>query len=177
MKKEREVRILEINESDFTAKIISMGASSVGEFLQRRYIYDVKPVNPNKWVRLRTNGQKVTLTIKEIKDRNALDGTEELEIIVDDFDKTHEILNQLGYIARNYQENLRKIYILNDVEVTIDSWPLIPTYAEIEGKTNKEVLAIVKLLESSGRVTTLDVDSIYKEYGIDVKKIKELKLR
>ena len=137
MEKERELTVLNIELDDFIQTLEELGAEKQGEFLQRRYVYNVKPLNPNKWIRLRTNGTKTTLTIKEIKDKNAIEGTNELEVVVGDFDKTNEILNELGYEARNYQENYRRVYLLGNVEISIDSWPLIPTYAEIEGKTNE----------------------------------------
>ena len=105
MEKERELTVLDIDLDDFIKRLEELGAEKQGEFLQRRYVFDVKPVNPKKWIRLRTNGKKTTLTIKEIKDKNAIEGTEELEIVVDDLDKTKEILNHLGYESRNYQEN------------------------------------------------------------------------
>ncbi len=177
MVKENEVTILEIDETHFINKLLNVGAIKQGEFLQRRYVYDFNPINPNKWIRLRTNGNKTTLTIKEIKDKHAIDGTEELEVTVDDFDNTNIILNQLGYIARNYQENYRKLFLLDNVEISIDSWPLIPTYAEIEGKNNKDVInTLNKIGYSLSDATTLDVESIYREiYGINIKEIKELK--
>ena len=31
------------------------------------------------------------------------------------------------------------MYVLNGVEISIDSWPMIPTYAEIEGKSDEDV--------------------------------------
>lgn len=177
MFKEKEVRILEIDEAHFINKILNIGAIKQGEFFQRRYVYDFNPINPNKWIRLRTNGNKTTLTIKEIKDRYAIDGTEELEVEVDDFDNTNFILNQLGYKARNYQENYRKVFVLDNTEISIDSWPLIPTYVEIEGKNNNDVInTLTKIGYSLTDVTTLDVESIYREiYGINIKEIKELK--
>lgn len=174
--KEIEIKILEINVEDFVGKILKLGASEVGTFFQKRYVYDFNPSDPNKWIRLRTNGEKTTLTIKEIKEKDAIDGVEELEIVVDDFEKMNIILNQLGYKSRNYQENYRKIYLLGDTEISIDSWPLIPTYVEIEGKSKEDVLKVLSLLKGSGKETALDVDSIYREiYGIDIKQIAELK--
>jgi len=177
MEKERELTVLDIEIDDFMKKLESLGAEKKGGFLQRRYVYDVKPFSPNKWIRLRTNGKKTTLTIKEIKDKNAIEGTNELEIEVDDFDKTNELLNELGYKARNYQENYRRIYLLKETEISIDSWPLIPTYAEIEGKTNEAVKEVLSLVNTKNyKTTTFDVESIYREiYGIDILKIKELK--
>ena len=177
MAKEREVTILNIDEKEFVNNLLNNGAVKKDEFLQRRYTYDFDPILPNKWIRLRTNGKKTTLTIKEIKDKSAIDGTMELETIVGDFDVMNDILMELGYSYRNYQENYRKIYLMDDVEISIDSWPLIPTYAEIEGNTTEEVIdALNKLGYTLADATTLDVASIYKEiYGIDVLKIKELK--
>lgn len=74
------------------------------------------------------------------------------------------------------QENRRIQYILNGVEIDIDSWPMIPTYVEIEGKNEEEVLKTLELLElPKDKVTTLDVESVYMHYGIDLKEIKVLK--
>lgn len=177
MAKEREVTILNIKEEDFIKKLLDNGAVFKDEFLQRRYTYDFTPALKNKWIRLRTNGKKTTLTIKEIKDKKAIDGTEELEVLIGDFDIMNKILKELGYVYRNYQENYRKIYMIDEVEVSIDSWPMIPTYAEIEGKSNEAVISVLnKLGYSLDEATTLDVTSIYNEvYGIDLLNIRELK--
>lgn len=175
MKKEYEVTILEVGNS-FENKLKELGAKLVSDSMQRRYVYDVIPFNPNKWIRLRTNGNKTTLTVKELKDKNEIGGTEEIEIIVDSFDNTNSLLENLGYMSRNYQENYRKMYVLNNVEISIDSWPMIPTYFEIEGRCEKDVLDTLKILGYTEKdYTTLDVVSIYKLYDIDIMKIKELK--
>ena len=82
----------------------------------------------------------------------------------------------MGIKSRGYQENKRTQYILNGVEIDIDSWPMIPTYVEIEGKNEEEVMNTLEILElTKDKVTTLDVDSVYKKYGIDLKVIKVLK--
>lgn len=177
MSKEYEVTILEVDDS-FESKLVGLGAKLVSDSMQRRYVYDVKPVNPNKWIRLRTNGKKTTLTVKEVKDKNEIGGTDEIEIVVDSFEGTNKLLESLGYVSRNYQENYRKMYVLNEVEISIDSWPMIPTYAEIEGKCEKDVLDVLELLGyTKGDYTTFDVVSIYKLYNIDIMKIKELRFK
>lgn len=82
----------------------------------------------------------------------------------------------MGIKSRGYQENKRTQYVLNGVEIDIDSWPMIPTYVEIEGKNEEEVMTTLKLLDlPKDKITTLDVDSVYKKYGIDLKDIKILK--
>lgn len=173
---EYECRILEINKEEFILRLEELGAVKKGEYFQRRFVYDFNPKIPNKWIRLRTNGKATTLTIKEIIDKT-IDGTKELEINVSSFDDTNKILNELGYIARNYQENKRITYILDNVEIDIDTWPLIPTYVELEGNNKESVdKSIKKLNISKDNITTFDVTSIYEEiYNIDVLKIKNLK--
>ena len=176
MHTEYEVRILEIDVPSIKKKLEEVGATLEWDRLQRRYVYDFIPKVDNKWIRLRTNGIKTTLTIKNFV-TSEIDGTQELEVIVDDFDNTHKILEELGYEHRAYQENRRIQYKLNDVEIDIDSWPMIPTYLEIEGSSEEEVYKIVELLGfSKSDITTRDVEGIYNDYGHDVMEIKELKL-
>ena len=168
---EYEIRVLEINVEEIKEKLNAVGATLIEDVFQKRYVYDFNPKNPNKWIRLRTNGTKTTLTIKNVES-SKIDGTRELEIIVDDFDTTNEILSELGYKPRGIQENKRIKYDLNGVEIDIDTWPGIPTYLEIEGKSEKEVFDTLKILEISKEdATSLDVQSIYEEiYHIDLEK-------
>ena len=145
--------------------------------MQKRYVYDFNPINPKKWIRLRTNGVKNTITVKEIIDNQAIDGTNELEVEVSDFNKANLILKELGYVPRNYQENHRIVYNLNEVEISIDTWPKIPTYVELEAKSEELIKKLLSIIEYNEKdLTTLDVASIYMNvYGIDIMSIKELK--
>lgn len=175
MKTEYEIRILEIDEKSLITKLENLGAEKVGEFYQRRYVYDMKPAIKGKWIRLRTNGINSTLTIKSITSP-LIDGTKELEIEVSDFDKCQHILNELGYIERNYQENKRISYKIDDTEIDIDSWPMIPTYVEIEGNNEEKVYkTLEKLSISREKLTTANVDDIYTSYGYNLASISNLK--
>ena len=173
---EIEERVLEINAESIINKLEKLNAIKKGEWYQRRYVYDFNPKREKEWIRLRSNGEKTTLTYKNIED-NSINGTKELEIEVSNFEETNEMLNILGYKPKAYQENKRIRYILNNVEIDIDSWPLIPTYLEIEGESVEEVKRVEQLLEIDlSKVTTLNCQDIYKEiYGIDIDKIDELK--
>ena len=173
---EYECRLLEVDKEKFEKLLIENGAVKKGNYFQKRYTYDFNPKKENKWIRLRTNGKINTLTIKEITNNKAIDGTNELEIEVSDFEKTNEILKHLGYIYRNYQENKRTTYTLDGVEIDIDSWPMIPTYVEIEGKNKEDVYNIIDKLNLPKKdITSLDVTGIYNNiYNIDVLNIKEL---
>ncbi len=175
MNTEYEVRILEVDKDNFIKKIEKLGAKKEGSLFQRRYVYDFNPVIKGKWIRLRTNGIETTITIKNIVSP-LIDGTKEIEVKVSDFDKCNLILNELGYKARSYQENKRVRYILDGVEIDIDTWPMLPTYVEIEGKNEEDVMAMIrKLGYNDTDITTIDVDNIYKKYGYNLNDIKELK--
>ena len=176
MKTEYEIRVLEINKEEMVNKLEKLGAIMKGNFNQKRYVYDLKPAENGKWIRLRTNGKVTTLTYKDIVS-NTLDGTKEVEFEVEDFDRANEFLEKIGFINRSYQENKRIQFILNNVEIDIDSWPMIPTYMEIEGKSEEEVINMKRVLNiDESNVTTLNCDDIYRQiYKIDISKIKELK--
>lgn len=175
MKTEFEAKILEIDVDRIISKLKALGAKKVGEKQQRRFVYDFTPKKENSWVRLRTDGQKTTLTIKETQNDN-IDGTKELEISVDDFDKTNLLLEKLGFAHKGYQENKRISYVLEGVEIEIDFWPQIPPYLEIEGKSVDEVEKIIKLLGFElSQATSIHTTDVYKKYGIDIDSIKKLK--
>lgn len=176
---EYECTYLDINKEEFIKEIENLGAKKVDEFFQKRYTYDFNPKINNKWIRLRTNGKKTTLTIKEIFDKNRIGGNRELEIEVSDFLKANEILLELGYKYRNYQENKRIVYKLDNIEFDIDSWPLIPTYVEIEGKSEDDVKTIIEKLNlDKTKITNYDVTSIYNDiYNINILDIDVLKFK
>ncbi len=168
---EYEVRVLEIDPEIIKEKLNKLNAKLIEDVFQKRYVYAFKPKNPNKWIRLRTNGTTTALTIKDVSS-DKIDGTKELEIEVSDFESASQILEELGYTPRGIQENKRIKYDLNGVEVDIDTWPHIPTYLEIEGSSEEEVYKTLELLEIDKKdATSLDVQSIYIEiYGIDIEK-------
>jgi len=173
---EYEVRVLEINVDDIQKKLEEIGATFEWDLLQKRYVYDFIPKVDGKWIRLRTNGEKTTLTIKNVV-TSKIDGTKELEIVVDDFEKTNLILNELGYQAKGYQENRRVQYTYMNCEIDIDYWPKIPAYLEIEGESEEIVYEVLKDLGySKNDATTRDVEGVYLDYGYDLKEIYDLTL-
>ena len=176
MKTEYEIRILKIDKEEMIKKLEGLGAIRRGKFEQKRYVYDLRPAEKSKWIRLRTNGKTTTLTYKDIES-NTIDGKKEVEFEVEDFNKANEFLERIGFKNRSYQENERIQYVLNNIEIDIDTWPMIPTYMEIEGNSEMEVNNMKNLLNiNENKVTTLNCNDIYKQiYGIDISKIKELK--
>jgi adenylate cyclase, class 2 len=172
---EHEAKVLDI-DPDFTRQVIlDKGGKLLGEKLMRRYVYDITPGDQSKWLRLRDTGSEVTLTVKEITS-DAIDGTHETEVVVSDFVTTNQLLAALGYVPKSYQEIKRTSFVLDGVEVEIDTWPRIPPYLEIEGKSREDVIRVAAVLgygedELTGENTT----KVYARYGIELATIAELK--
>ena len=141
MKTEYEVRILEIEKEEIVQLLEKLGAVKQGEYNQKRYVYDLNPVQKGKWIRLRTNGNKTTLTYKDIVS-NTIDGTKEVEIVVDNFEDTNEFLNRIGFMARNYQENKRIQYILDDVELDIALGSFLQPLMEMLGLREDSIFLV-----------------------------------
>ena len=175
MNTEVEVRLLNINKDELIQKLEKLGAKFIGDWNQIRYVYDFNPVDEHKWIRLRTNGVETTLTIKEIHDKT-INGTKELEIKVDSIETTHLILEKLGYKRRSIQENKRIRYILNDVEIDIDTWPNLNTYVEFEGNSEEEIIKVMELLGYKYEdATTDDAQDIYMSLGYTQEDLNNLK--
>lgn len=167
--------MLEVDVPELETKLHTLKAKKIGGRVQKRYVYDFNPKKEGSWVRLRTNGTKTTLTIKEIHSDN-IDGTKELEITVDDFEKTNQLLEKLGYKNKGYQENKRVSYELDGVQIEIDFWPKIPPYMEVEAKSAKQVEETLRKLGfDPAHATSVNTTEIYKKYGINIEKMKVLK--
>ncbi len=117
------------------------------------------------WVRLRDQGDGIiTLAIKTEKS-SRVDGVEEQEVIVGDFDAALAVLQRLGLVTKSYQETYRESWMLGDVEVELDQWPWIPPTVEIEGNSEAAVKAAAKKLELPWKTATFgSITSTYAHY-------------
>ncbi len=165
---EFEVRVLNIDVDKTISKLESLGAKKIGDYFQKRYVYDIVPGENDRFVRVRDNGEKVTITYKDKRVRT-ISGTKETEIEVNDFNTAKELLNNLGFVDGPYQENKRITYVLDDAEFDFDTYPNIPTFMEIEGKDEETVKKYISILNLENNEQTCDsIMKIYDRYGIHV---------
>jgi adenylate cyclase class 2 len=174
---EIEVKFLNIDTVSMENKLKTIGAKKIFEKLYKRRIFDYPDLRLHKkgaWIRLRDEGEKITLTYKERIGMKTFDGKtnddsmEEIEINVNDFDKTAELLNQLGFIEKFYQENRRIRYLLGDIEFDIDFWPQLDPYLEIEASSWKKIdEAIILLGLNPEDKRIFSTTQIYKLKGIE----------
>lgn len=172
---EHEAKILDIDPEATEKLILDTGGQKLREKFMRRYVYDVTPGDESQWIRLRDTDGETTLTVKEITS-DAIDGTHEIEVGVDDFAATNALLGMLGFTPKSYQETKRTSFILDGAQVEIDTWPQIPPYLEIEAGSKNEVVRVAALLGyTEADLTGENTIKIYARYGIDLNTITELK--
>lgn len=138
--------------------------------------------NENKWIRLRTSNDKTTLTVKHIlapKKGTMLQQMRETEMVVPSREVANDFLEAIGLSHKCYLEKKRTTYTLKEHLIEIDTWPKIPTYFELEGKDEKDIEDILKLLGYSmndKNVVSCNVDEVYEMYGYPkTTNFKELK--
>lgn len=142
MQTEIEAKFLNVNADDLREKLQNIGAvREYPETLMRRKTWDDRDENLRKvggWVRVRDEGDKVTLSYKQLNDRT-VHGTKEVTVVVDSFDTTNVFFEAIGFVQKSYQETKREKWLLNGAEITIDTWPWIPTFVEIEASTENSL--------------------------------------
>lgn len=163
MAKEVEVKILDIDHQNLGAVLKSSAAKLKSpKTMYRRVNLDFEDgrlAGKGGWVRLRDEGDKITLTHKihtKLKDGELQ--VDEKEVIVDNFEDALEFLRSIGLKVKTYQENYRENWILKTksgtVEVALDQWPHVKPHVEIELEEGSE-----KAIEEACKILSLDFSS------------------
>ncbi|MFA5925341.1 MAG: CYTH domain-containing protein [Parcubacteria group bacterium] len=148
MQIEYEATFENIDKGEIKERLEKAGAKLVRpEFMQKRVTLQLPKGQdaPNKWLRVRDEGDRITMTFKHF-DGDNIDNQKELLIVVDSFEKTVEFLLHIGCIEKSYQESRRELWTLDGAEITIDEWPFLDPFVEVEGKNEKEVRDISEKL-------------------------------
>jgi len=150
MKTEIEAKFLNIDVDKFRLKLKEVGAVlKYPERLMKRKVFDFpdgKLRREGAWVRVRDEGDGlITLSYKKLVDRT-LQGTKEITLNVNNFETMCDFLQACGFDSKSYQETKREKWIIGNSEITIDTWPWIPTFVEIESETEEEIHKISNVL-------------------------------
>jgi adenylate cyclase, class 2 len=173
--REIEVKFLEIDKSALIDKLNSLGAKDQREELITEQIFhDAKGewYAERKFCRIRKTGKGIFFTYKHVEQRTAT-GTVEIEFEITEPEKMKGFLEALGLIMDRAQEKRRHKFLLGEVIVDIDTWPKIPTYAELEGPSEdaiKDAAAKLGFDWSKGIFGTSDT-VIREVYKLDLRKI------
>lgn len=156
-------------------RIRNMGGICIrGMFLMKRCTFDIPNSPRGTFVRIRDEGNRITLTYKNLTSLD-IGGMKEIELIINDFEKARQLLQVIGLVQASYEENRREKYLLNNVEITVDEWPGIPRFVEVEGKTEADVLDVLKKLGISTEGAVYGtVDEVYRQFGIKIEGLTKI---
>ena len=167
MEKEIEAKFFIENKDDIRKKLTSSGFDLIKpEFLMKRKTFHSK--TEDGWMRVRDEGDKITITFKRITG-SGINDVEEIETTVGNFEKASAILNRTSFKETSYQENYREIWKNDDAEVVIDTWPYLQNYIEIEAKSEELVRKYSQVLGFNFDEDAYfgSVDVLYKKvYGV-----------
>jgi len=118
--------------------------------LMRRAIIDyadrrLQTGTPNSYIRVRDEGDKVTLTYKQFNSLS-IDGAQEAEVVTSSFDDTVKIFTGVGLTVVSLQESKRETWKSDTCEVVLDEWPWLDPYIEIEASSESRIKEVAAKL-------------------------------
>lgn len=140
---EYEVKFFPVELGDIRGRLRDAGAIiKTAERLMRRCVFS-QEANPGiscTYIRVRDEGDKVTLSAKFHATDGEISSQKEHEATVADFETVRQVLLCAGLSQTGYQENRRETWQMpDDALVEIETWPNLPSYIEIEGESEQAV--------------------------------------
>jgi len=171
MKIEYEATFPEINKDEIREKLKQAGAKLVKpEFEQRRAVFHL-PENARgdgqTWLRVRDEGDRVTMSLKRIAG-DKIESQKEVCLTVNSYEDAISFLTSIGCKQKSYQETKRELWKIGEVEITIDQWPFLEPFVEVEGASEAEVKnACAQVGLDYSQALFCAVDALYeKKYGV-----------
>lgn len=140
MKTEFEAKFVNVDHEQIRQTLRSLGATLVQpmRLMRRAIIENAELKQKDAFLRVRDEGDKVTLTYKQFS-KLSVDGAMEHEIVVSDYDETIALLASAGLPHRSIQESRRETWHYGEIEVVLDEWPWLNPYIEIESDSEENV--------------------------------------
>jgi adenylate cyclase class 2 len=170
MQIEYEATFTNINKAEIRGKLEAAGARLIkSEFLQKRIVFNLPEGHEIKggWLRVRDEGDKITMSLKII-DGEKIEDQKEICLGISDFGLAVNFLKTIGCRQKAYQESKRELWVINGVEITIDEWPFLEPFVEIEAQTEVEVKETSRVLGFDySQALFCSVDTLYStKYGV-----------
>lgn len=173
---EIEVRFPDIDKAVLVQKLHEVGAQDLGEDLLEDMIFYRQPdgtIMLKDFCRIRKTKDRTILTYKHHYEHSAT-GTTEIEVMISDMEKGHDLLLAIGWHLVRHQQKKRYDFLINGCEVSIDEYPMAAPYVEIEGPSEEA-------LKETATLLGLDWKDVYMKHallllmekrGLDVDKMK-----
>lgn len=144
---ELEAKFLNIDRADMRQRLQAAGfICAQPDTLMRRFVFDVPGRGPHAWARVRDEAGRITVSYKCTHDMTRVDGTEEIQITADSFDAAVALLEAVGLQRKSYQETRREVWTRGAIELTLDEWPALAPFCEIEAPTAAALQAVAEEL-------------------------------
>jgi len=178
---EYEAKFYPVNKDEYRKKLLSLGAKLLrAERKMIRVIADSK-VNSNiprmDYLRVRDEGHLIRLSYKTTAGNDGkLSDQKEVDVDVSDFEKTVKIIELLGIKFNRRQETLREEWEYKGAEITIDTWPGLDTYSEIEAHSEEQVKEIASELgfDWNKKTITAAAEIYERVYKIDIEEVLKM---
>lgn len=171
MSKENEIAVLDINRTKVLAKLKKLGARHEGKhnFKRIEFLINGNVKGSHSWGRVRTDGKTTTITIKWLDGNSKFSPMDEFEIKTNDFKDSVKLMSKLvNPESFLYFENVRTAYRLGNSYITLDKWPGIPLFLEVEAPSTGIARSIYKKLGVKGKfVGNVSIHKIYESYRLD----------
>jgi adenylate cyclase class 2 len=170
MEIEYEATFENIDKEEMRKKLQEAGAILIRpEFMQKRVVFKLPKGNEiaGGWLRVRDEGNCITMTLKVV-DGEKIENQRETTVEVDNLEKARELLVSIGCFEKGYQESKRELWKIGETEITIDEWPFLDPFLEVEAKSEKEVIQVSeKLGFDYQKALFCAVDTLYaRKYGV-----------
>jgi adenylate cyclase, class 2 len=139
-----------------------------------RYVF-AHPTNSKAYIRVRQEGDKVTTSYKEDDAKQWISSVREIELTIDNAEAMRQLYLALGLREKAFQETYRETWAHSDVIITIDRWPGLKPFIEVEWPNQESVMSTVHALGltvEDGLFGTVS-DIYHKELWIPHKVINE----
>lgn len=166
---EYEATFPNVDKDDIRGKLKSARAELIKpEFMQRRHVFKFPKGHeiPGGWLRVRDESDKITLSLK-IVNGDKIEDQKEICLKVDNYQNAVELLKTMGCEVKAFQESKRELWKLDSCDITIDEWPFLEPYVEVEGPDEAAVKAASEKLGFDYSTAVFGaVDLLYnKKYG------------
>lgn len=166
--KEIETRTVIKNIDGIRKKLEELNFIYKGKYEQHDIMLDTPNAdifNSRRKLRIRIENDKVELTYKgKFENRNDVAKREELNVNInkEDVEKYIRIFSGIGYGICFQIKKTRELWKKNNVQVTVDNWPIIGNILEIEGN-EEEIMVLANKIAPDNEFKNYLLKDLFKE--------------
>ncbi len=174
MAHEIETKVLDIDAEEIKKKLLDLGADKIGEdriVVDWFDFKDRKEGEENWFLRIRTysSGRREVTWKAKSEITGITRKHKEINFEIGEPEKLADLFEEIGLEKYAHQEKDRTSFVYKDWQFDIDQYPKMPTFLEIEGKSEEHVREAMKLLDLENNPTWAKGEKILiqETYNLD----------